>query len=95
MSPDCKPFARLPDGDATDLELFSVRQRRDEPPAFPRLETKMAVAARRQREQGVWPPPIADLLGEGFKRPQRRRADSDRNETMIAAVIFAASRHAP
>jgi hypothetical protein len=32
---ECEPFARLPDGDATDLELFSVRQRRDEPPAFP------------------------------------------------------------
>jgi hypothetical protein len=44
-----EPLARLPDGDATDLELFSVRQRRDEPPAFSRLEAKMAVAARRQQ----------------------------------------------
>src|SRR5262249_4307100 len=54
------------------------RQRRDEPPAFPRLEAKTAVAARRQREQGVGPPPFTDLLGERFKRPQRRRADADR-----------------
>src|SRR5262245_66543044 len=76
---ECEPFARLPDGDAADLELFSVRKRRDEPPAFPRLEAKMAVAARRQGEQGVGPPPFTDLLGEGFKCPQRRRADPDRD----------------
>src|SRR5215813_7599550 len=56
------------------------RQRRDEPPAFPRLEAKTAVAARRQREQGVGPPPFTDLLGERFKRPQRRRADADRDD---------------
>src|SRR5215831_10186045 len=47
---ELEPFSGLPDGDATHLELFSVRQRRDKPPAFPRLEAKMAVAARRQRE---------------------------------------------
>src|ERR1700746_1211972 len=59
-----EPFTGLPDGDAADLELFSVRQRRDQPPALPRLEAKLAVAARRQREQGMRPPPFADLLGE-------------------------------
>src|SRR6185436_20686402 len=60
-----KPFAGLPDADAADLELLSARQRRDQPPAYPRFEAKVAVAARRQREQGVRPPPLADLLGEG------------------------------
>src|SRR5258708_2946798 len=60
---ECGPFARLPDGDAADLDLFSFRQRRDQPAAFPRLKSKMAVPARRQREQGVRPPPFADLLG--------------------------------
>src|SRR5262245_54660408 len=34
-----EPFAGLPDGDAADLELLAVRQRRDEPPAFAGLET--------------------------------------------------------
>src|SRR6266436_1982723 len=34
----------------------------------------------RQGEQGVRPPPFADLLGEGFKCPQRRRVDPDRND---------------
>src|SRR5262249_56885386 len=72
---ECEPFAGLPDGDAADLELLSVRQRRDEPPAFTRLEAKTAVAVRRQREQRGRSPPFADLLGEGFKRPQRRRVD--------------------
>jgi len=43
---ECEPFAGLPDGDVADLELCSVRQRRNEPPAFPRLEAKVAVAAR-------------------------------------------------
>jgi hypothetical protein len=42
---ECKPFARLPDGDATNLEFFSVRQRRDKPPAFPRLEAKTPISS--------------------------------------------------
>jgi hypothetical protein len=75
---------KAPGGDSdvaatSSRELFSVCQRRDEPPAFPRLEAKMAVAAG-QREQGVGPASFADLLGEDFKRPQRRRADADRDD---------------
>src|SRR5215467_380656 len=75
-----EPFARFPEDHAADLEFFPVRQRGNKPPAFPRLEAKLAVAARRQREQGVRPPPFANLRGEGFKRLQRCRADPDRND---------------
>src|SRR5262249_18137566 len=85
---ECEPFARLPQDDAADLELFSVRQGREEPAAFPRLEAKMAVTARRQREQGVRPPPFADLLSEGFKRPQRGRTDPDRNDDRRGHFLF-------
>src|SRR5262249_9451389 len=85
---ECKPFARLPDHDAADLELFPIRQRRNEPPAFSRLEPEMAVAARRQREQGVRPPPYADFLSEGFKRPQRCRVDPDRNDDCRGHLRF-------
>src|SRR6266481_4044878 len=37
---ECEPFARLPDGDAADLELFSVRQRLVLMIALPPIATK-------------------------------------------------------
>jgi len=47
MPGECEPFARLPDADAGNLKLFSIRQHRDDPAAFPWLEAKLAIVARR------------------------------------------------
>ena len=47
-----KPLAGLPDGDAADLEFLSVRQRRDQPSAFARLEAQISIPVAASVERG-------------------------------------------
>ena len=83
-----KPLTGLPDGNPADLELLSVRQRRDQPSAFARLETQISIPVRRQLKEWMRAPPLADFLSERFKRTSRRSADAERNDDRRGHLRF-------
>ena len=83
-----KPLAGLPDGNPADLELLSVRQRRDQPSAFARLEMQISIPVRRQLKEWMRAPPFADFLSERFKRTRWRGADAERNDDRRGHLRF-------
>jgi|SRR5262249_51281441 len=88
-----EPFARLPDGDAADLELLPFASVATSRPPCPGSKRR-------------WPSPRGVSANKGFGRHHspissvkasnaRKGVALTRIETMTAAVIFASSRHAP
>lgn len=75
-----EPLAWDPRRDAADFELFAIGQCDHQSPALRALEAEFAVAAGRELEQPVRPPPGPDLLREGFKNTLRRCRDAKRNQ---------------
>src|SRR5882724_911954 len=76
-----QPFARLPDGNASDLKRRAVFERRSQAASLAGLEGEPAIAGVTYAEEAARLPPRGDLLRKHFERPHRigRNAQSEKD----------------